>query len=97
MKRVIDYKAVDMTDEEFDYYKKLVQEFTFEMYDGKAQFQDLFDVDDDGCISMIRPSLGKEVAWAVLIFLQNLLLNQRTRRIENKVEAFLEKYGKEKE
>lgn len=89
MIRVIDYKGVEMTDEEFDYYNKLVLEFTFGMYNGKDQFHDVFDVDDEGCISLIRPPLKKEVGWAVIVFLQNLMINQRLRRLERKVEEIL--------
>lgn len=90
MTRIIDYKPVDMTDEEFDYFNKLVEEFTFGSYNGKDQFHDMFDVDDDGCISIIRPPFKKEVSWAVLFFLQNLMINQRLRRMERKVKEMLD-------
>lgn len=89
MIRVVDYKGVDMTDEEFEYYNRLVKEFTFGMYNGKDQFHDMFDVDDEGCISLIRPPLKKEVGWAVIVFLQNLMINQRLRRLERKVKEIL--------
>ena len=90
MIRVVDYKAVDMTDEEFEYYNKLVKEFTFGLYNGKEQFHDMFEVDDDGCISMIQPPLKKETAWAVIVFLQNLMVNQRLRRMETKIKEILD-------
>lgn len=83
MRRVIDFKSVEMMDEEFEYYNKLVQEFTFGVYNGKDQFHDVFDVDEDGCISLIRPPLKKEVGWAIIVFLQNLMINQRLRRMES--------------
>lgn len=79
---IVDYKKVDMTDEEKAYYEEIVKEFTNGSYSGKEQFRDVFDVDADGCISMIRPPLKKEVAWVVLVFLQNLMINQRLRRME---------------
>ena len=82
MQVIIDYKKVEMTEEEKAYYDKIVEEFTSGSYSGKEQFRDVFDVDADGCISMIRPPLKKEVAWVVLVFLQNLMLNQRLRRME---------------
>ena len=81
--RVIDHKSVDMTDEEFNYYNKLIEEFTYANYSGKDQFRDIFDVDQDGCIIMLRPPLKKEVGWAVILFLQNLMINQRLRRMED--------------
>jgi hypothetical protein len=89
MIRVIDHKGVDMTNEEFDYYNELVSEFTHGNYQGKNQFHNIFDVDGDGCISLIRPPLKKEVGWAVIVFLQNLMINQRIRRMERKLEEVL--------
>jgi len=84
--KIIDYKKVDMTDEEFAYYQNLVKEFTLGTYDGKEQFRDLFETDEDGCIMMIHPSLQKEIAWSVLFFIQNLMINQRLRRMEKVIE-----------
>lgn len=89
MIRVIDHKAVDMTDEEFEYYNKIIEEFTYGIHNGKEQFHDIFDVDDDGCILLIRPSLKKQVAWAAIMFLQNLMINQRLRRMETKIKEIL--------
>lgn len=89
MIRVVDHKAVDMTDEEFEYYNSLIEEFTYGTYNGKNQFHDIFDVDNDGCISFIHPPLKKEVGWAVIVFLQNLMINQRLRRMENKIKGTL--------
>jgi hypothetical protein len=87
--RVIDHKGVDMTDEEYEYYSDLVSEFTFGTYNGKDQFHDMFEVDGEGCISMVKPPLKKEVGWAVIVFLQNLMINQRLRRMERKLGEFL--------
>jgi hypothetical protein len=81
-RRVIDYKSVDMTDPEWEYYNKLVEEFTYGNISGKEQFKDVFDVDGDGCISMISPPFKKEVGGAVILFLQNLMINRQLRRME---------------
>jgi hypothetical protein len=83
--RVIDYKQVEMEDEEYEYYQKLVNSFNYGTYSGKEQFHDVFDVDGDGCIAYINPPIGKQIAWAVLFFLQNLMINQRLRRIEKRI------------
>lgn len=88
-RRIIDFKSVDMELEEFEYYQKLVEEFTMGGYSGKEQFRDMFDVDDDGCITIIRPPLKKEVGWAIIVFLQNLMINQRLRRMERKIMEIL--------
>lgn len=87
--RIIDFKEVDMTDEEYSYYQQIVDTFSDGTYSGKDQFHDAFDVDDDGCITLIKPPLKKQMAWAVIFFLQNLMINQRIRRIERWVTEFV--------
>ena len=87
--RAVDYKYVDMEDEEFEYFQKLINKFTYGTYLGKEQFKDLFEVDSEGCIQFINPPLDKEVAWSVLFFIQNLMINQRLRKIERKVDSCL--------
>jgi len=87
--QIIDHKAVDMTDEEFAYYQKLVQEFTVGMANGKDQFHDLFEVDGDGCIILIHPPIRRQIGWGILFFVQNLMINQRLRRMESQVGQWL--------
>jgi len=82
-RRVVDHKAIDMSDPEFAYYRRLVDTFSSDY------FQNLFDVDEEGCISFIHPPLGREVPWAVLMFLQNLMLNQHERRRDRILEQRL--------
>lgn len=88
-RKIIDFKSVNMLPEEYEYYLSLVNEFTFGGYSGKEQFRDMFEVDDDGCITMIKPPLKKEVGWAIILFLQNLMINQRLRRMEKRVAEIL--------
>ena len=88
-KYIINFKSVEMNEEEHKYYEELVKSFSTPEKSGKNYFRDLFDVDEDGCIMFIRPPLKMEVPWAVLVFLQNLMINQRLRRMEKKVEGFV--------
>jgi hypothetical protein len=85
--RVIDYKQVEMEDIEYECYQKLVNAFNYGTYSGKEQFHDVFEVDGEGCIIYIDTPIGKQIGWSVLWFLQNLMINQRLRRIERKNES----------
>jgi hypothetical protein len=87
--RIVDYKKVDMTDEEYTYYQQIIDTFSDGMYSGKEQFRDAFEVDNDGCITLVKPPLKKQVAWAVIFFLQNLMINQRMRRVERWAVEFI--------
>jgi hypothetical protein len=88
MKQIIDYKSIDMSELEFESYQQIVESFTDGNISGNIYFHDTFEVDDDGCIMFIKTPLQKQIPWAVIIFLQNLMINQRIRRVEENIKNF---------
>lgn len=82
MAKSIDYKKVEMSDAEFDYYKYLVDLFTDEEnnIDGRDYFKDLFEVDEDGFIILIKTD--KSIPWSILFFMQQVMISQRLRIID---------------
>lgn len=74
--KAMGYKKVDMADEEFAYYKSLVKRHGTEQH-----FVDLFDTDDEGFITLLTPKTG--VPWEIIFFVQNVMINQRLRVIDN--------------
>jgi len=89
MHKVIDYKKVDMSDDEYNYYKHLVETFSDKdkNISGSIYFKDLFDTDKDGLITLIKTE--KVVPWAVLFFMQQLMLSQRIRLIDGLLDRAL--------
>lgn len=81
MYKVIDYKKIDMTESEFEYYKHLVKTFSDDKIDGAVYFKDLFDVDSAGLITLIKTD--KSVPWAILFFIQQLMISQRLRFVDD--------------
>lgn len=81
MIRAIAYRRVDMTDQEFSYYKELVSQFTKDNDKGEEFFKDLFESDDDGFITFIKPN--KPTPWAIIFFMQQVMITQRLRIIDN--------------
>jgi len=70
------YKQVDISDEEFKYYKSMVKSYS----EGEDLFRDIFETDDSGFITLITPR--ENIPWAVLFFIQNVMINQRLRIID---------------
>ena len=66
-----------MSDLEFDYYKHLVKSFSDENTNGNIYFKDLFESDDSGLITLVKTE--KSVPWAILFFVQQIMINQRLR------------------
>ena len=83
MSKVIDYKKIDMSDVEFDHYKDLVKIFSDKdkNINGNIYFKDLFEVDSDGFITLVKTD--KSVPWSILFFIQQVMISQRLRFIDS--------------
>lgn len=80
---VIDYQKVNMTDAESEYYNQLVKQYSVDGKNGADYFRNLFETDDNGMITIIKPT--KSVPWVVLFFIQNIMINQRLRENDNRI------------
>jgi len=78
-KYAIDHKFVLMTKPEWDYYQQLVQQFSDPTKTGADYFRDIFDSDDDGFVYNLRFPVVKQIPWAVVVFMQNIVINQQSR------------------
>ena len=76
----IDNKKVSITDEEFDYYLELVRLLSDDTFNGASYFEGLFEVDDEGFITIIKPT--KTIPQVVLFFCQQVMIAQRLRYID---------------
>lgn len=79
----IAYQKVDMTELEFEHYKKLVEQFTDDKQKGSAYFEELFETNDKGIITIIKPT--RSIPWAILFFVQNLMINQQLRSNDERI------------
>lgn len=77
MIKAIDFKKIDITNEEYKYYQQLVKQYTDDSHKGADYFRDLFETDASGLITIIKPV--KSVPWAILFFVQNIMINQQLR------------------
>ena len=93
MYKVIDYKKIDISNDEYNYYKHLVEVFSDEEKNikGTIYFKDLFDVDKSGLITLIKTE--KSVPWAILFFVQQLMVSQRLRFVDD-INKALKKFDK---
>ena len=78
MIRAVDNKRLDLTDEEHEYYLKLVEKF------GKKDFSQLFSTNKNGLITSITPPVDRQISLGVLFFTLNVMMNQRLRVLEKK-------------
>jgi hypothetical protein len=88
MIRAVDFKPLDLSDEEFEYYLAIVKEF------GDNCFQDTFETDEDtGYIMLVKPSPNSSVKLGIVFFLFNVMLNQRVREFDKLMMEFKKNNG----
>ena len=81
MIKAIAHQKVEMTDQEYQYYKELVSQFTDDKNKGEEYFKELFESDEEGFITFIKPN--RPIPWAIVFFVQQLMITQRLRIIDD--------------
>jgi len=79
MIRAIANKSLDLTGEEFEYYKELKNAF------GEECMLSLFKSNKKGEIVAITPNLSSPTHLAVVFFFLNVMLNQRLRKVDGTI------------
>lgn len=93
--RVIDNKAVDLTEDEYEMYQKIVKSYTSLTNKGEDLFIDLFESDDKGIILFLKPPSKRQTSFEVFLFLVSIFQHQHTRLMYEQV-ADMGKQLKEK-
>jgi len=79
--RVIDNKKVNMTEDEWSMYQKIVKSYTTNTNKGEDLFIDLFESDDNGIIIYLKPPSKRQTSFEVYLFLMSIMVHQHLRLI----------------
>ena len=74
--RVIDNKKVEMTDDEYAMYNKIVQSYTDITGKGEDLFIDLFEANNNGIIIFLKPPSKRRTSLEVFLFLMAVMQQQ---------------------
>lgn len=77
MIRAIGNKRLDLSDDEFEYYKSLIEHID------KKEFNGIFKTDKNGIITNVMPSPEKQTSLVAYFFLMNVSFNQRLRKLDS--------------
>lgn len=83
--KVIDNKKVEMTQDEWLMYEKIVKSYTTLTNKGEDLFIDLFEVDENGIIIFLKPPSKRQTSFEVFLFLMSLMSHQHLRLMHNEV------------
>lgn len=84
MIRAVGNKRLELSDNEFDYYSSLKEQF------GDSEFVGLFKTDRNGIIISVSPPVDKTVSMGIVFFVLNVMMNQRIRALDGKINKAME-------
>ena len=84
--RIVDNKKVDMTDEEWNMYQKIVKSYTDLTGKGEDLFIDLFETGGDGIIIFLKPPSKRRTSLEVFLFLMALMQHQHLRLMHQQMD-----------
>lgn len=84
--KVIDNKKVEMTDDEWAMYQKIVKSYTTLTNKGEDLFIDLFETNEEGIIIFLKPPSKRQTSLEVFLFLMSLMQHQHLRLMHQQVD-----------
>lgn len=83
--KVIDNKKIDLTEDEWNMYIKIVKSYTTITNKGEDLFTDLFETDDNGIIVYLKPPSKRQTSFEVFLFLMSIMAHQHLRLMHKEV------------
>lgn len=92
--RVVDNKKLEMTDDEWDMYQKIVKSYTDVTGKGEDLFMDLFETNDEGVIIFLKPPAKRRTSLEVFLFLMSLMQHQHLRLMHQQIDEAIKEIKK---
>lgn len=92
--RIVDCKKLDMTEDEYALYQKIVRSYTTATNKGEDLFIDLFESDEEGIIIFLKPPSRRQSTLEVFLFLMALFQHQHLRLMHNEVSSVCDQMKK---
>lgn len=77
--RIVDNQKLEMSDEEWALYQKIVASYTTQYQNGQDLFIDLFESNDNGIIILLKSPSKRHTSFEVFLFLIALMNHQHLR------------------
>lgn len=84
--RIINNKRIELSEDEWILYQKIVRSYTVNNNKGEDLFIDLFEVDNDGYITMLIPPSQRQTSFEVWLFLMSIQQNQQLRLMRSLID-----------
>ncbi len=92
MIRIVCHKKMDMTDDEWSMYQKIVASYTKGPNKGEDLFIDLFETDEYGQIIFLKPPSQRHTSLEVFLFLMSIMQHQTLRRLNTEAQLVFQQF-----
>ena len=85
--RIIDKKKIELTEDEWNMYQKIVAAYSRPPYQkGEDFFIDLFETDNDGIIIFLKPPSQRQISLEIFLFMMSVMQHQHLRLVHKQVD-----------
>ena len=90
--RIIDNKKVAMTDDEGQLYENICASYDIpqQKIKGKDYFKNLFESDDAGIITFLKPPSTHKTSLEIYLFISSIMLQQNLRIVKAQMTQFID-------
>jgi len=93
--RIIDNKKLSLTEQEWGLYQSMCRAYDRTNFKGEELFKDLFESDENGVITFIKPPSTRYTSIEVFLFVVSIMVHQHLRHMYNELHAVMDEVKKE--
>jgi hypothetical protein len=92
---IVDNKKLDMIPAEWDMYQSICKSYDKVNFKGESLFHNLFESDDNGQITFIKPPSNRYTSMEVLSYVMILFQHQNMRLMHKRFNSMAEDFKKQ--
>lgn len=79
--KIIDNKKVSVTNQEWELYQSICRSYDRPAFKGEELFKNLFESDEDGIITFLKPPSTHFTSMEVFMFVASIMIHQHIRQM----------------
>lgn len=87
--KIIDNKKIRMTNDEWEYYQLICRSYDRPAFKGEELFKNLFESDDNGIITFLKPPTTQYTSIEVFLFIVAIHTQQHMRIMYEQLHNFM--------
>lgn len=89
MVKIIDNKKISLTTEEWEMYQSICRSYDRPNFKGEELFKDLFESNDEGIITFLKPPSSRFTSMEVFLFVVAIFQHQHMRQMYNQLQGLM--------